>query len=693
VGARTLVATLLIGPFVAAGLFIAAVILTPLPRPENPRTTELLDANGKRITRLFAENRVEVPVVEMPQSLLNAIVAVEDERFYSHKGVDPIGTGRALLRNVAAGRVVQGGSTLTQQLAKNLYRLGTQRTLTRKLKEAVLTVKLEYTYSKTEILGMYWNTIYLGRGAYGAEVAAQTYFGKSVRDVTLSEAALLAALPQAPEYYPYHEADWRTRQDVVLSKMAQQGYISVAQAEAARRAPFRLVAMAGAGGGGAPESPYYMDLIMRQLREKYPQVAENLKGGGYRITTSLDIGMQQQAENAVRTELRTDPDGHKPQVALVAVDPTTGYVKALVGGAGNTVDRNRAVEPQQPGSAFKPFVYATALESRKYTALSTQMDAPAEFPGARAGETWRPQNANGKYSNAPATMREALRRSLNVVTAQWMNTLKPGPVIDLARRMGVASPLASNLTIGLGTSEVTPLELTAAYAPFANGGTAVKPLLVLRIEDQAGNVIAEERPQRSTAIPPGVAFIVTDMLKGVLGPGGTAGGVAGYLGGRPAAGKTGTTDEGRDAWFVGYTPDLVAGVWVGDDDNRPSRREGGSAAAPVWARFMSGALAGRAPRDWATPADVAQVDVCGLTGLLPNATCPLEREWFLTGTAPTAADPTVHTPQLLTPAIPGPSEAVPPGGGATPEAPFGTGAPPFIWQDLLPFRIPLPGWR
>jgi penicillin-binding protein 2D len=685
ISVRRLIAALAIGPFVVAALLITAVLVTPIPRPDNPETSELLDAAGNRMTQLFSENRVIVPVTEMPDHLLNAIVAVEDNRFYTHKGLDFIGIGRAALRNLTAGEIKEGGSTLTQQLAWNLY-LTHERTLTRKLKEAALAIKLEYTYSKEEILGLYWNTIYLGRGAHGAEVAAQTYFGKSVRDLTLAESALMAALPQAPEYYslPENYDDWQDRRDIVLEKMAAQGYITAADASSAKARLLQVAdAPTGAGGGGT-EPSFFVNLVMQELQAKYPQVAGDLQNGGYRVTTSLDTAMQRQAENAVQTQLRADPDGHKPQVALVALDPTTGYVKALVGGA--EVNMNRALEPQQPGSAFKPFVYAAALETRKYTALSTQVDAPAEFPGATAGEPWRPQNAHGRYSYQPAAMREALRKSLNVVTAQWTNTLKPDCVIALARRMGVDSPLASNLTIGLGSSAVTPLELTRAYAPFANGGTAVKPLVIVRIEDRDGNVIAEERPVLKEAISPGVAFLVTDMLKDVLGPGGTASGVAGYLGGRPAAGKTGTSDEGRDAWFVGYTPDLVAGVWVGDDDNRPSRREGASAAAPIWAKFMSGALAGRKFRNWNPPGDVVSVDVCRVTGLLPNPTCPLEREWFLTGTAPATVDPTVHadrvTPEMqATPSGTGATAPPPPDQKPAPTPP--TPARSLNLQDLL----------
>lgn len=367
-------------------------------------------------------------------------------------------------------------------------------------------------------------------------------------------------------------------------------------------------------------------------------------------------------------------------MALVALEPGTGYIRAMIGGREQRAERNRALESQQPGSAFKPIVYAAALETRLYTAASTQLDRPAEFPGATSDKPWRPKNAGDYYSNRPAAMREALRRSLNVVTARWINTLKPGPVIALARRMGLAGAMPADLTIGLGSADVTPLDLTRAYAPLANGGYAVRSTAVLRVLDRHGTVIAAQEPRRTRAMAPGVSFIVTDLLKDVLRPGGTAANVAGYLAGRPAAGKTGTSDDARDAWFVGYTPDLVAGVWVGADDNSASNRQGSTAAAPIWADFISHALHGRPHRDWSPPDDVARQEICSLTGLRANPSCPTEREWFLAGTVPTEVDQTVHWDQLLRP-LPGVPSTPP---GALPPAPAPPGA------DRKPARPPQP---
>ena len=638
---RWAVGALLGAPLVGAVVFLAAVMVTPLPRPDNPEMTEILDAAGKRIDTRATENRVEVPVVEMPQTLLDAIVAVEDDRFYKHRGIDPVGLARALVRNVTAGKVTQGGSTISQQLAKNLY-LTHERTLTRKWREAVYTVKLEHTYSKKEILGMYLNTIYLGHGAYGVEVASQNYFGKSVRQLTLAEAAMLAGLPQAPEYYasPDNLAAARRRQHVVLDKMVEAGFVDAERAEAAKEEPIRLAAL----GGSANRAPYFVHYVINvELRTRYPDVHKNLYQGGYRIYTSLDLAMQQQAEAAVN-------QANMPyQAALVALDPQNGFIKAWVGGRKEaTVKHNRVIVPRQPGSTFKPFVYAAALESRNYTVLNPQLDTKEEWFG-RANPKYHVKNFGDKGSNEPRDMRAALKESLNVVTVRWMDTIKPPAVVDMARRMGITTELpTTDLSLALGTKEVTPLELVRAYAPLANGGHRVRPVAILKILDREGNLVAEERPTREPVIDAGLAFIMTDLLKGVVEPGGTAAAVASSVPGRPAAGKTGTTDLSRDAWFVGYTPQLVAGVWVGNDSRESmGNATGSTVAVPVWTAFMQGALAGTQARDWAPPGNVVQREICSVSLLLPNPTCPVKKEWFLAGTGPTTIDTHLHLDRLI----------------------------------------------
>lgn len=680
---KTLWAMLFIVPALIGGVLTAAVLLTPLPEPDNPELTEILDASGKPVASLFTENRVEIPVDRMPKNLLNAIVAIEDDRFYRHRGIDPIGIGRAFVRNIQAGRVLQGGSTLTMQLARNLSfggtRLGQQRTITRKLKEALLTIKLEYKYSKEQILGLYWNTIYLGRGAYGLERAAQTYFGKSLEQVpadqplnlTLAEAAVLASLPQAPEYYSTDkgQAALESRKNLVLSKMAEQGHITPEEAEAAKR---QTVTFQPPKKSRQEEVAYFVDYVNRELAERHPDVAGNLYRGGYRIFTTLDMSMQMAANSAVKEGLATIEGSTQetPEIALVAMDPETGYIRALVGGRDSAVERNRVLEKRQPGSTFKPFVYATALSTRQYVVTSTQPDVKREFPGAEAGKPWIVKNWDDEYSNRPETMRTALKRSLNTVTAGWMDVLKPEPVIELATKVGLESEYRPNLTIGLGSTAVTPLQMTTAFAALSNGGYRVVPIAVLRVEDREGKVYVEQSPSRTQALDTGVAFIVTELLKEVLRPGGTGSLGGSILGGQPAAGKSGTTDDSRDAWFVGYTPSLVAGVWTGYDDARPTRLLGGAHVSPIWGRFMREALAGITRKDWTPPPGVVAQEICSTTGLRPNASCPVGWEWYLKGTAPTRVDPTVHWPQVV-PRFPGvpwaPPGTLPPGGTETPE--------------------------
>lgn len=671
-------------PLISGLLVLAAILFTPLPKPHNPEVTEVLDAHGKVVSRLFIQNRIAIPVVEMPKHLLDAIVAVEDDRFYDHRGVDLTGIGRALIRNLKARQVLEGGSTLTQQLARNLY-LSHDRTLLRKFKELILTGKLEIRYSKQEILGLYLNTIYFGRGIYGIEMASQTYFGKPTRALTVSEAALLSGLPRAPEFYsPLNNPEAAVgRRNLVLAKMASQGYLTPQQAEAAKKEPLRLAAPKPAAG----EAAYFLDLALRELRDRFPGVAENLYSGGYRIHTSIDMEMQKSAEQAVRAAAPAGDDS--VQVALVAVEAATGYVRAVVGGVDPQVKRNRILEPKQPGSAFKPFVYAAALETKRYTIVSTQLDSPVQFPGTQAGAVWRPQNYRGEYSYSPTTMREALKRSLNVVTARWAEVLTPEPIVDAARRLGIQSTIDRNLTISLGSAAVTPLELATAYAPFANEGFRVTPIAIQRITDRQGRLIAEQRPTRERVIDPGVAFLITDMLRDVLAPGGTAAHGAGHLAGRPAAGKTGTTDDSVDAWFVGYTPDLVASVWVGTDENRPSTRTGAANAVPIWANFISHALHGRPHRTWKPPAGVLRLEICRISGLRPNASCPTAAEWYLAGTEPTNEDSVVHWDQMV-PDLPGvpwaPARTLP----ATPPKDFDSPPRAEPANPWPPVRIPVP---
>ncbi len=661
---------LLVVPALIGGVITAAVLLTPLPEPDNPEVTEIVDSSGRLISQIFTENRIELPMSRIPKTLLNAIVAVEDDRFYKHNGIDPIGIARAMVRNIRAGEIREGGSTLTQQLARNLRfngeRLGLQRTWTRKLKEALLTLKIEYKYSKEQILGMYWNTIYLGRGSYGLERAAQNYFGKSGLDqgtdgpinLTLSEVAVLAALPQAPEYYsqdsPEAQSALLKRRDIVLDKMAEQGYITAAEAVEAKSQTIALLPPKRNKTG--PDVRYFEEYVMDELDRRFPDVAALIDQGGYRITTTIDQDLQGAANTVIENAqfpYELDP-GASPELALVAIDPSNGYIRALVERRVSKNGGRWTLEPQQPGSTFKPVVYATALQ-HGYKVTDTQVDEIRQYPGSRPDEPWEPHNFDERYTNKPETMRTALRKSLNTVTAAWMDVLKPAPVIDMATAMGIERDRFrghQDLTVGLGTAETPPIEMVAAYAPLANGGMRVKPMAVLKVEDRDGNVYVEQRPTQNRALSPGVAFIVTEMLKEVVRPGGTAGGVADMVGWRPVAGKSGTTDNSQDAWFVGYSPTLIAGVWAGYPEPRESNLLGGRDVSPIWGSFMAKALAGSPWKDWTPPPDVVKVEICTITHKLPNASCPTGTEWYLSGNAPTEVDETVHWEQVV-PRLPG----------------------------------------
>lgn len=661
---------LLITPFLAIALLLGLAMGTPLPKPEVPLTSEIVDQKERLIARLYLENRREIPVREMPQYLLDAIVAVEDDRFYRHYGIDPIGIARAMYRNVRSMQVLEGGSTITQQLAKNLY-LTHERTVARKMKEALLTLKMEQMYTKREILGMYWNTIYLGEGTYGVELASQRYFGKPARELTLAEAALLAGLPRQPEFYAPTEnpEGARDRRNLVLDFMATSGFVSPQEAAAAKAEPVTVAPVQETTG----EAPYFVDFVLEQLEQINPTILANIRRGGYRIQTTLDLDVQRAANEAIETtapKATADERGIlQPQVALVALNPSNGQVLAMVGGREKQQGLlNRVTARRQPGSAFKPFVYGAALETRRYSVISTFVDQPTSFPAGN-GKQWRPENFQREYSRAPMGMREALRQSKNVVAVQWLNQLKPGPVIEFARRLGIPAevPLVDNLTLALGTSELSPLEITSSFAPFGNGGFQVKPSAILRITDSAGSLVYSQTEKPfERALDEDLAYVMTDLLKDVVRPGGSAGQVAGLIGGRPAAGKTGTTENSRDSWFVGYTRELVASVWVGHDIATETEFTGAITAAPIWADFIKRAEEGIPFSDWVQPAGVDRVRICVASGLLANATCTARSEVFLRGTAPKRVDPKVYW-NGLSPVLPPPTGPGKPSTGAPTE--------------------------
>lgn len=633
----------LLGALVATLVVLAALFTTRLPEPNIPVASMVFDRNNQLIARLFVENRVVVPLAEIPADLQNAVIGIEDERFFLHFGIDPIGIARAALRNIQAGRIVQGGSTITQQLARGLF-LTPERTLSRKIREALLTLRLELELSKEEILALYLNQIYLGHGTYGVEAASQAYFGKPVRELDLAESALIAGLIRSPETLsPYRNLSAALdRRNLVLAQMARLKLVSPERAVQAQAEPIRLVGLKPL----APEAAYFVDYVTNQVLDRHPELKGQLFRGGYRIFTTLDARMQKAAFDAFQAGLGPgEPDARgvlQPQGALVAIDPANGYIVSMIGGRDFSKSPfNRAVNAhRQPGSAFKPFLY-TAVIDRGFTAASTQVCEPVEFPSP-GQQPYRPKDFTGTYHFRPLDIREAIAVSDNVVAVRWGNTVKPRQIIRYARAMGIESDLAANLSLSLGSSAVTPLELVRGYVPLANLGLAIKPLSVLRVEDRFGNVIEENAPEITRVLDERTAFMVSDLLRSVLEPGGTGSHLAAIVG-RPAAGKTGTTDNRRDAWFVGFTPDLVAGVYVGNDDPEKSLPGvGGQLAGPIWARFMAEALAGTLPREFPRPDGIVEMEICTLTGLLPNPTCPTRRELFIRGTEPRQVDPTWH---------------------------------------------------
>lgn len=613
-----------------------------------PLTTRIYDGQDELLAVRYIENRLEIPLEEIPAQVIQATLAIEDRRFYRHRGFDLSGFGRALLNDLKQRRFSQGGSTITQQLAKNLY-LTNERTLIRKIKEAAYTVRLEHCYHKDEILERYLNTIYYGHSAYGIEAAARCYLAKSAADLSLAEAALLAGLPKGPSYYsPLINPEAATnRQKSVLQAMVQEGFITEQEKQAALDEVLTF---------HKPElqerSAYFVDYIINvELARLFDGKVNDICSRGLEIYTTLDPTMQQAAEQAIAgiPQLRIDQQGcRQPQAALVAIDPENGYIKALVGGRDfSETQLNRVFSLRSPGSAFKPFVYAAALEQGK-TAATTYLCEPISLPEPSSGGSYEPADYGGGFHYRELTIREAIARSCNIAAIKAFIDIGPEKTVEIASRLGIHSPVNSYYSLPLGTAEVTLLELTAAFAPFSNGGMRVEPIAIRKILDSRGNVLLENHPHRSKVLDENVAFVLTDMLTGVLAEGGTASS-AGHILQRPAAGKSGTSQAGINAHMIGYTPDLLAGLYIGDDFELPLGTTGGELAAPLWAEFMETALAGIPPRDFPVPPGVIQKTLCLDSGLLQSSECngPGKQEYFVAGTAPVEECNFLNCPHCL----------------------------------------------
>jgi 1A family penicillin-binding protein len=704
---------------VALGLAVLVVALaglwfsTALPAPDRLRaqaglgSTRILDRRGQLLYEVpdpFSARRRPLPLGEMPIALRQATIAVEDASFYSNTGVDLKGIVRAAVIDLRNGDVIAGGSTITQQLARSFLldpQFAGTRTLDRKLRETILALKLTASYPKDEILTLYLNQTYYGGMAYGVESAAQHYFGKPVRDLDLAECALLAGLPQAPSRYePLSNPDGaRARQAEVLDAMARAGFITAEQASAARAEPLQF-----ASGAEMMRAPHFVQYVIDQLDAQLgPDVVAR---GGLTVTTTLDADLQDTAQTILQRQVALlstpragAPDHRVRNGAVVVLDPSDGAILTMVGSP-NFDDRasqgqvNAALARRQPGSAIKPLTYAAALE-RGWTPATTILDVPSAFP-TREGRPYTPQNYDRAY-HGPLSLREALATSSNVSAVRVLSAIGLPALLDMADRLGITSLGDAGsagrygLSLTLGGGEVTPLELTSAYAAFANGGQRVTPYAIISISGEGrrtndepaqpsaergdeGRTTNDEPAQPSAergdeghrtsgdsgqssasfvahpspAVSPQIAFLISDILADRYARMRTFGAASALDIDRPAAAKTGTTSDWRDNWTIGYTPDRVVGVWVGNADGQPMEASSGvSGAGPVWHMVMLAAHRGLPPRPFVQPAGIVEVPICAEGGLLPSVDCPSTRlERFIAGSQPTRPD-TSHVRLLV----------------------------------------------
>ena len=607
--------TLFVGSAVGVGALWAFTILprslpsvTALETLQPVQGSRIYDDNDEPMTELHVERRIFVPLAQIPPALRDAIIATEDRRFYSHWGVDPIGIARAVVQNYRRGRIVEGGSTITQQLAKVLF-LTADKSLERKLKEAVLALELERRYSKDRIIEMYLNQVYFGHGAYGVEAAARTYFGKSVSELTAREAALLAGLPRAPSNYsPFDHANAaKRRRELVLRRMVEYGALREEDAKRIARTDLGLIAPERRRTTGQ----YFLDYVQQTLEAKYG--ADLVFKGGLNIYTTLSPSMQLAAEQAMRDGLKAlegrsakARPGENPEGAIITIEPQTGYVKAMVGGYDFLRSEfNRAVQAKrQPGSAFKPVIYIAALEAG-FTPATRIEDSPVSYPTGSNGQTWKPENYD-RIFRGPTTLQQAIEESVNVVTVKLQERIGINKTVQVARRLGITSPLDINLSLALGTSDLSLLELTSAYGVLANQGVWMPPVTVRYITDAQGKLLEEHVPEGREAVAPETAYVITHMLRGVVERGT---GQAAKVLGRPIAAKTGTTNDYSNAWFVGFTPRLATGVWVGYDLPRSLGRDetGSRVAVPIWVGYMGKILAESPKEDFPVPDRVAML--------------------------------------------------------------------------------------
>jgi penicillin-binding protein 1A len=633
-------------------------------------SSKIYDKDNNLIGELFTERRIFISINKIPLNLQNAFIAIEDKDFFKHWGISIKGITRAFSRILLKMKITEGGSTITQQLAKTIF-LTHDKTLIRKIKEAFLTIQLEKKYSKDEILQLYINQIYFGSGAYGVQAAAKIYFNKNTQDLNLAECATLAAIPKSPNYYnPFKNAKASlARRNLVLLRMRELGYITKEKEEEAL-----AIALPTKKTVLKENMRYYLLEFLRIILE--PKYGTNvLFKGGLSIYTTIDMKAQVAAEKAIEEALvnfdknklkvfeKSKQNPVKVQGALIAIDPKNGAIRAMVGGRDFRESQfNRAIQAKrQPGSAFKPFVYLAALEtgftsatllndepmvfvykgnswglvSRDITALETIAETVSEKDLINTNKIWAPTNYSKKY-RGPVTLKIALASSINICAIETIMRVTPLKVIQSAKNLGITTPLVNSFSLALGSSDTTLQEMVSAFAVFASGGIKTMPYIVTKITDRDGKTLEHNIPQQKEVLSSQNCFILTNILKAVVEKG--SGWNAKNLG-RPCAGKTGTTNDSSDAWFIGYTPQLAAGVWIGYDDRSISLGEkvtGGVIACPIWTRFMKETLDGEPVLDFVQPENIEWALIDPSTGLLAlNKTSGASLEAFAKGTVPT----------------------------------------------------------